>query len=229
MKPVNPPLGRSRLLEIAAHVFATEGAGALTVRRLARDLGTSTMSLYSHFAGKDELITATADEFVVRFAQALRAVPVTDDPLFDFVCMSNAYRAISLANRDLYRVALVSGRLSIAHDAPRGIKDMFDYCVGAVGRCIQAGQLGTVTDARSGLLVFWTGVHGQVALEMEQVFPTAPAGLKAWETCFRAMLLGLGAPPDRVDAALAQSRGNPPRTAATTATRARRPRRASSG
>ena len=194
MKPVNALLGRGRLLEIAAHIVATEGAGALTVRRLARDLGTSTMSLYSHFAGKDELIEATADEFVIRFADALRAVPVTDDALHDFIRMSNRYRSISLENRDLYRVALASGRLSLASNSPSGIRDLFEYCVAAVERCIAEGSL-TVADPREGLMVFWTAVHGQVGLEMEQVFPSAEAAQRAWEACFIAMLVGLGARP----------------------------------
>ena len=205
MKPVNALPGRGRLLEIAAHIVAAEGAGALTVRRLARDLGTSTMSLYSHFAGKDELIEATADEFVIRFADALRAVPVTDDALYDFVRMSNRYRSISLENRDLYRVALASGRLSLASNAPHGIRDLFEYCIVAVGRCIADGSL-TVADPREGLLVFWTAVHGQVGLEMEQVFPSAEAARHAWDSCLRAVLVGLGARPARAIDLLARAR-----------------------
>lgn len=201
-------LGRGRMLEIAAHIVATEGAGALTVRRLARDLGTSTMSLYSHFAGKDELIEATADEFVIRFADALRAVPVTDDALHDFVRMSNRYRSISLENRDLYRVALASGRLSLAHDTPHGIRDLFEYCVVAVGRCIAEGSL-TVAEPRDGLMVFWTAVHGQVGLEMEQVFQSVEAAQHAWETCFAAVLVGLGAQPAVATALLNQTRQAP--------------------
>ncbi|MBA4287344.1 MAG: hypothetical protein C0434_17645 [Xanthomonadaceae bacterium] len=208
MRSVNALLGRGRMLEIAAHIVATEGAGALTVRRLARDLGTSTMSLYSHFAGKDELIEATADEFVIRFADALRAVPVTDDALHDFVRMSNRYRSISLENRDLYRVALASGRLSLAHDTPHGIRDLFEYCVVAVGRCIAEGSL-TVAEPRDGLMVFWTAVHGQVGLEMEQVFQSVEAAQHAWETCFAAVLVGLGAQPAVATALLNQTRQAP--------------------
>lgn len=205
MKSVNTPIGRGRLLEVAAHIFAAEGAGALTVRRLASELGTSTMSLYSHFAGKDQLIEATADEFVVRFAQALQAVPVTDDALFDFICLSNAYRSISLVNRDLYRVAMASGRLSIARDTPTGMRGMFDYCANAIARCIADGSL-RAEDAGAGLMVFWTAVHGQVTLEMEQVFPTAQAGQQAWETCFRALLIGMGASPDQTGLSLKRAR-----------------------
>lgn len=205
MKAVNTSIGRGRLLEVAAHIFATEGAGALTVRRLAGELGTSTMSLYSHFAGKDQLIEATADEFVVRFANALQAVPVTSDSLFDFVRLSNTYRSISLINRDLYRVAMASGRLSIREDEPSGIRGMFDYCANAVSRCI-ADEWLAVRDARVALMVFWTSVHGQVMLETEQVFDTAKAGQEAWETCFTGLLIGLGGDRDRVHGAIRQAR-----------------------
>lgn len=205
MKTVNEPPRRTLLLELAAHICATEGAAALTVRRLAQDIGTSTMALYSHFANKDALIQATADEFVVRFADALRAVPVTDSALYDFICLAHRYRSVSLENRDLYRVAMVSGRLSLAEDTPRGIKGMFAYCTEAVARCIASKEL-TISDPDVGLKVFWTGVHGQVMLEMEKVFNSPSAGFRAWEKCFRALLTGLGARADAVDSALLKAR-----------------------
>lgn len=205
MKSVDDVLRRAHLLELAAHICATEGAAALTVRRLAHDLGTSTMSLYSNFANKEALIQATADEFVVRFADALRAVPITDSPLYDFICLAHSYRSISLDNRDLYRVALVSGRLSLSADSPRGMQGMFDYCARAVARCIASKDL-TIADPKVGLMAFWTAVHGQVMLETEKVFASPSAGFRSWEKCLRALLVGQGARADDVDAALLAAR-----------------------
>ena len=54
-------------------------------------------------------------------------------------------------------------------------------------------------------MVFWTGVRGQVTLELEQVFPTAQAGQAAWETCFRAMLIGSGTARAKVDRVFGRS------------------------
>ena len=124
------------------------------------------MSLYSHFEGKDELVKAVADEFVVRFVEAIRSVPRTNDALYDFVCMSHRYRAISLDNRDLYRVAMVSGRLSIDRDTPHGIREMFNYCVEAVGlmdRPDARGVMRTITvDADSPVRgIATSGRHGR--------------------------------------------------------------------
>ena len=44
---------RERIVTTAARLLATEGA--VSARRLARELGTSTMVIYTHFGGMDEL------------------------------------------------------------------------------------------------------------------------------------------------------------------------------
>jgi AcrR family transcriptional regulator len=205
MAAVNPSNGRAALLEAAARVFAAEGPGAVTVRRLAREVGTSTMALYSNFAGKNDLIAATADEFISRFAEALRAVPRTDDALADFVGIGRTYRAISLANPNLYRVAFQSGRLSLSDDTPRGTAEIFGYCADLLARCLDQGAFPSGEPVPM-LIVLWTGVHGQVSFELENLFSSPEAADAAWDGLFRAMLIGLGADPDHV--ARAQERGD---------------------
>ena len=204
MAAVNPSNGRAGLLEAAARIFAAEGPSALTVRRLAREVGTSTMALYSNFSGKDDLVAATADEFISRFAAALRAVPRTGDALADFIGIGRTYRAVSLANPHLYRVAFQSGRLSLFDDNPRGTADIFAYCAEMVARCVEQGTL-PGGDPVPMLIALWTGVHGQVSLELERLFPSPDVGAAAWESLFRALLIGLGAEPDRVALAQEQS------------------------
>ena len=44
---------RERIINTAARLLATEGSAS--ARRLARELGTSTMVVYTHFGGMDEL------------------------------------------------------------------------------------------------------------------------------------------------------------------------------
>ena len=201
MTAVNSSNGRAGLLEAAARLFAAEGPSALTVRRLAREMGTSTMALYSNFSGKEELIAATADEFISRFAAALRGVPRTDDALADFIGIGRTYRAVSLANPHLYRVAFQSGRLSLLDDTPRGTADIFAYCAEMLARCVEQGALPGGAPVPM-LIALWTGVHGQVGLELERLFPSPDGGATAWESLFRALLIGLGADPVHVARAL---------------------------
>lgn len=54
-------LTRERIVATAVRVADTEGLAALSMRRVATDLGVATMSLYRHVPGKDELLRLMMD------------------------------------------------------------------------------------------------------------------------------------------------------------------------
>ena len=56
------PTVRVRLIEAAARILAEEGPGALTLRRVAAEVGTSTMAVYTHFGGMTELRRAVREQ-----------------------------------------------------------------------------------------------------------------------------------------------------------------------
>ncbi|MFL5817808.1 MAG: TetR family transcriptional regulator [Conexibacter sp.] len=60
-RPTNPLLNSQLIVETAVAIVDAEGAGALSTRRLARELGVSSPSLYHHFRTKDELLDAVSD------------------------------------------------------------------------------------------------------------------------------------------------------------------------
>lgn len=51
----------------------SEGLGAVTIRRLARDLGVTAMALYWHFGNKDELLDAMTDAIYAEIDPAVEA------------------------------------------------------------------------------------------------------------------------------------------------------------
>lgn len=55
------PLSRQRIVQAAIDIADAEGLGALSMRRLAADLGYEAMSLYNHVANKGDLLDAMAD------------------------------------------------------------------------------------------------------------------------------------------------------------------------
>jgi TetR/AcrR family tetracycline transcriptional repressor len=57
-------LSRSRIVDAAVALVDGDGLEALTMPRLAEDLGVGTMSLYRHIAGKDDLLDAIATRLV---------------------------------------------------------------------------------------------------------------------------------------------------------------------
>jgi AcrR family transcriptional regulator len=55
------PLSRDRILDRAVEVADADGVEALTMRRLADDLGYEAMSLYRHVANKDDVLGGILD------------------------------------------------------------------------------------------------------------------------------------------------------------------------
>ena len=55
------PLTRERALAAALTIADTEGIGALTMRRVAKELGVEAMALYYHVANKDDLLDGMID------------------------------------------------------------------------------------------------------------------------------------------------------------------------
>jgi AcrR family transcriptional regulator len=55
------PLSRVTVLEAALAIADRDGVQALSMRRLAADLGVTPMALYNHVAGRDDLLDGVAD------------------------------------------------------------------------------------------------------------------------------------------------------------------------
>jgi AcrR family transcriptional regulator len=60
-KPREEPLSRERVLRAAIALADREGIGALTMRRLAQELGIEAMSLYHYVTGKDDILAGMVD------------------------------------------------------------------------------------------------------------------------------------------------------------------------
>lgn len=59
--PKRAPLTRDRIIDAALAIVRTDGADALTMRGLARALGSPPMSLYRHVADLDEVLAGVVD------------------------------------------------------------------------------------------------------------------------------------------------------------------------
>src|SRR3954471_9067936 len=59
------PLSRQRVLRAAVKIADERGLEALTMRRLAEELGAEAMSLYHHVANKEEVLDGIADAIAV--------------------------------------------------------------------------------------------------------------------------------------------------------------------
>lgn len=95
---------RVRLLDRAGVLLSSEGPTAVSLRRLANEVNTSTTAVYSLFGGKAGLISALYREALDRFARHVSIVPLTDDPGEDMVQMGLIYRRAARSDPHLYSV-----------------------------------------------------------------------------------------------------------------------------
>src|ERR687886_1653277 len=62
--PPRRPLNRDRVLRAAIELADAEGVEAITMRRLAKELGVEAMSLYNHVANKDAILSGILEAVI---------------------------------------------------------------------------------------------------------------------------------------------------------------------
>ena len=186
---------RRRLIEAAARVLGEEGPSGLSTRKLAAEVGTSTMAVYTHFGSLPGLVGAVVDEGFTRLAEHMSGVVHTDEPLADMAQLAIAYRQNALDNPHLYAVMFGSaalGGFELADERDRG-RYTFEILVAAVQRSMDAGVLAR-GDAEAAAAQLWSALHGFVMLELAGFLTTDDEQKVLWPLLGN-LVTALGAVP----------------------------------
>jgi AcrR family transcriptional regulator len=187
-----------RMVRMAAELLAQEGPAALTARRLAREVGTSTMAVYTHFGGMDQVRVAVRKSAFGGLMQTLKRVGPSEDPVADVAEIGLWYCGYARANPHLYRATFLEA--GIEHDDIAAGIDAFAPLVEAVQRCLDAGRFspGPAVPIATQL---WTAVHGAATLHLAGMpFETLVQTLAALG---RTIFVGLGDEPERAERSVA--------------------------
>ncbi len=169
--PVRPSRPRStpRAAEIVAaarRVLETEGAGALTMRRLGTETGMRAPSLYKHFSDKASVESALVEEGLANFGERLHAAVGAAGPTGGVRALLGAYRTLALEHPNLYRLATV-GPLDRSRLTP-GLEEW-------------AGEpFFVVTGDPSVAQALWSCAHGMVILELDGRYPAGSDLSSTW-------------------------------------------------
>lgn len=108
-------LTRQRIVDAAVRIGDIESLDTLTIRRLATELGVGTMTLYSYFRSKDEILDAMADDVLGRIR-----LPQVDpgDPETLLVACGMAFRDMMRTHPCVVR--LLSTRVNTSHASLAG-------------------------------------------------------------------------------------------------------------
>ncbi len=193
------PAVRDALTEAAARLLVEDGPAALTVRRLAKEVGTSTIAIYTYFQGMDDLRAAVAAEGLGRLARHLAAVPRTKDPVAHVAALGAAYVAYGVSNPDLYRFTFQQQRGAEPAEV-NSDDDAFAQLLDAVQRAIDSGRFSGDTGAIA--LQLWVTTHGLTSLHLAGLLSLADAAATL-TAMGPALFVGFGDTPARAEASVA--------------------------
>lgn len=157
---------------VAGEILDAEGWDAVTMRRLAQEMGIRAPSLYKHLRDKEELRAALVGEGIAELGSALaEAGP-------DLARLAAAYRRWALSRPHLYTLA-TSGVLDRSR-LPEGVED----------RAAQPllAALGDQDRARAA----WASAHGLAILELSGRFPPGADVDAAWQAMVDAFNASAG-------------------------------------
>jgi AcrR family transcriptional regulator len=181
------------LLAAAERAVEQGGADALSVRRIADEVGTTTRAVYSLFGSKDGLIARLGTQAFDFLRDGLEALPVSEDPASDLVEAGLVFRRLAMERPALYAIG-------VERDVPRSptwrsVCDASDAAfavlVRRAARLEAAGLLGgqTVTDAAC---EFHAMCEGLAALERRGGRIPADAE-RIWRAGLGALIAGFAA------------------------------------
>ena len=129
---------RSRLVEVAAHLLATQGPDAVTTRSVALAAGVQAPSIYRLFGDKNGLLDAVAERGFANYVAQKPPVDGDDDPVEGLRAGWDLHVGFGLANPALFRLMHTSMRTPEQRSAAESGLQVLRQ---RVRRVAQAGRL----------------------------------------------------------------------------------------
>ena len=171
-----PPLTRDAIVDAARALVIADGLEALSLRRLAAQLGVTAPALYAHVRDKQDLLRALAevefDHLVARFDEV-----TATDPLDRIRAHGRAYIAHAREHPELFRVMFLFPPELAPASVPTevqlpGATRAFVAAGSAVDDAVASGAI-VADDPLLVALTLWSGTHG-VATVLQLGFGLPP-------------------------------------------------------
>jgi len=167
---------RSALLDEAVRVLAEAGVTNLSLRELARRLGVSHAAPYRHFADKDALLAAIAEQGFALLSSELDAAAAQhpDEPAYQLADTGWAYVRFALRNPQHFQVMFGRGAASQATHAD--LLAAGQHAFGSLLRVLEHRQrTGRIVsgELRDLAVAAWSLVHGLATLLLDGQLPVA--------------------------------------------------------
>ena len=185
---------RGEILRAAKHLFAEEGVAHVTMRRIGAAVGVSPTALYMHFADKEALLAAIAQDVFSELLERLeRSNTIGQTPLESLRSGLRAYIAFGLERPDEYRLTFMSRTFRRTEPKPHAMEiadRSFAILQDKVTSLMRDGSI-AAGDPCAVAEAIWATLHGVTAMLLDQAdkLDTAPDTLI--ETALNLLEAGL--------------------------------------
>ena len=161
---------KNALIEAGIKILSKEGAGGLSLRKVAKQAGVSHSAPYAHFTDKQSLIAAISTEGFKQLYTELDAAILSypSDPKQQLMEGAWAYVQFAINNTDAFKI-MFSGVLEKERDYPSFVEishKTFERVVDIVKSCQEAGVLHAAPPEIIAVAV-WGQLHGIISLILE--------------------------------------------------------------
>jgi AcrR family transcriptional regulator len=169
---------RGEIITAARQLLENGSAESVTLRSVARAVGITAPSIYTHFMSRDEIMQAIVEEAFEEL-RGILSVGADLEPAAQLRAVSDAYLRFARERPQRYR--LMFGGVWNAADAQRAAAvppDLSDLgqspmrvIIGVIQRCVDAGVIDSDSPADDAALL-WISLHGYA--ELKRTSPLFP-------------------------------------------------------
>jgi AcrR family transcriptional regulator len=164
---------RTRILDVARELFATQGYEGVSMRAIAEKIEYSPTAIYQHFKDKDALIKELCYSDFGQLAEQLQDTLKIADPIERLRQCGIEYARFAVANPNHYRLMFMTRHPIKCDDEERAqIKGDPEFDAYALVRHLVqlAATEGALRDGAANVdllaQTLWAGLHGVVSLEI---------------------------------------------------------------
>lgn len=165
---------RGEILDAAKRLFIEEGFAHATMRRIAGEVGVSPTAIYLHFADKDAILKAIAEDFFSELlAMLLQAQAHEGAPLERMRTGLRAYVDIALERADEYRLTFHTREVkALSLAASCDVPDVADQSFAVLEHVVEELLANGVFRPGDPVLIaeaIWSAMHGVTSVVMDMM------------------------------------------------------------
>lgn len=192
---------RNALIQAGQELLSEEGVTGLELRKVARRAGVSHAAPYRHFADRQALLAAIAQEGFHRLSAEISAAlgEATDDVIAQLASAGHAYVQFARDNPALMR-EMFSG-LTIDRKSDESLYAASKKAFGQIAEIMRQGQERgaiAVGDPSEQTFIMWSMIHGLAMLMIEDQIPEeySAASLTTVQLFIQTLYIGLARRPE---------------------------------